>query len=113
MKIAITYDVNTEEVYQHFGEVQNYLVYDTETKERTIIGNGGFSHRSLPPYLKEQGINVLICGGVGTPAVMLCNLNDIKLIPGVTGLATDALAAYLDGTLVGDESVIHDCGCHH
>lgn len=113
MKIAITYDSKTKEVFQHFGKTENYLVYDTETKEKNIIDNGGFSHKELIPYLSEKGIEVIICGGVGTPAIERCKEKGIRVIPGITGSADAALLSFLNGTLSGDNSVIHECGCHH
>ncbi len=112
MKIALTYDINKDEIWQHFGQTNNFVIYDTESHEKNIINNGGFSHRDLIPYLKSLDINLVICGGIGDMAVYLLNSNNIDVIPGVSGNIDNVIKLYLDNNLVGDKTVIHKCGNH-
>jgi predicted Fe-Mo cluster-binding NifX family protein len=54
-----------DQVGQHFGKVLNYIMYDTESSEVSVIPNtsehnGGVG---LPPELMSQkGVNVMLCG---------------------------------------------------
>lgn len=56
-------------VGQHFGRVPTYTIKDTETNEIRTIENksehmGGVG---LPPeLLSQEGIDVMLCGGLGT-----------------------------------------------
>ena len=69
MKIAVTYDNGN--VFQHFGKTQNFKVYEVEDDKvvsSEVIGSNGTGHGALAGLLAEQGINVLICGGIGEGA---------------------------------------------
>ena len=109
MKIAITYDKESDTVFQHFGRTEYFYIYDLETKEEKIISNGGYSHHDLVPYLKSLGVDTLICGGIGShgvEAVLSANLN---LIPGAFGNVKDVIKAYVDGSLVSNFNAVHQC----
>ena len=64
MKIAVTYE--NGEVFQHFGRTQSFKIYeivDGKIVASQVIDNGGFGHGSLAGYLKDNGVEALICGG--------------------------------------------------
>ena len=66
MKIAVTYDNGN--VFQHFGKTENFKVYEVEDNKvvsSEVIGSNGTGHGALAGLLAEQGIDVLICGGIG------------------------------------------------
>ncbi|MCR5079596.1 MAG: NifB/NifX family molybdenum-iron cluster-binding protein [Bacilli bacterium] len=109
MKIAITYDPIEKEVFQHFGHCESFLVYDKESGESSVIDNGGNSHIELISYLQEQGVEVLICGGIGGRAIELLSAYGIEVVPGATGDAFAALGAYLKGELKSNDGAIHQC----
>ncbi len=113
MKLAITYDLSNNQVWQHFGQTQYFMLVDTDTGERNLITSGGYSHRDLVPYLSNLGVKTLICGGLGNMAMTLLTGANIEVIPGVVGDINDVLEAYKKGTLTGDNSVLHDCDCGH
>ena len=65
MKIAVTYD--NGEIFQHFGKTENFKVYEVEDNKvvsSEVIGSNGTGHGALAGLLAEQGIDVLICGGI-------------------------------------------------
>ena len=115
MRIAITYDIDTKEVGQHFGQTQNFLLVDIDGDERKemVITNGGYSHHELVGYLKDLEVEVLITGGMGNHAIEFLNQAGIKAYPGNIGPAEDALQKYLRGEMEFDEDAIHLCDCHH
>ena len=53
-------------------------------------------------FLVRNGVNVLLCGGIGGGAQMALAQAGIRLCGGITGEADSAAAAYLAGTLVFD-----------
>ena len=66
MKIAVTYD--NGEVFQHFGRTESFKIYDVEDNKiisSEVISSNGTGHGALAGLLAEQGVNVLICGGIG------------------------------------------------
>jgi len=112
MKIAVTYDKESGEVFQHFGKTQNFKIYEIENKQVTnsqVIDNGGFGHHDLATYLKNLGINILILGNRGQGAIDALNAAGIEQIPGVTGSADEAAKAFAEGTLQGNP----DAKCDH
>lgn len=113
MILALTYDKKTNRVGQHFGDTENFVLVNTETNERKAIDNGGYSHKELIPYLSSYKVDVLICGGIGDMAVMLLNNEHIEVIPGIDLPIEEAYEKYMNNELKGDDSVIHQCGCHH
>lgn len=116
MKIAITYDKETNSVFQHFGRTEYFYIFDTETNEERVIDNGGYSHHDLAPYLKTLGASTLICGGIGSHGVEAVTVAGLDLIPGVVGDVKDVIKAFKDGSLVGNPNAMHSCsheGHHH
>lgn len=114
--IAITYDKETNSVFQHFGRTEYFYLFDEETGEEKIIDNGGYSHHDLASYLKSLGVTTLICGGIGSHGVNALESFGLKLIPGATGDVKDVIKAYKNGTLVGNPNAMHSCshsGEHH
>ena len=66
MKIAVTYDNGN--IFQHFGKTENFKVYEVEDNKvvsSEVIGSNGTGHGALAGLLSEQGVDVLICGGIG------------------------------------------------
>ena len=66
MKIAVTYDNGN--VFQHFGKTEFFKVYEVEDNKvisSEVISSNGSGHGALAGLLAEQGIDVLICGGIG------------------------------------------------
>lgn len=113
MKIAVTYD--NGHVWQHFGKTKSFKFYEvTEGKvlHSEMISTGDASHGVLADFLASHGAEVVICGGVGAPMVNKLEAKEMKVFAGVTGNADDAVQAFLDGTLIGSASAIHE-GCHH
>ena len=62
--------------------------------------------------LAEAGVEALICGGIGSHAIDFLSRAGITVYAGVTGSADEAAARLAAGTLVSDDSVIHECSHH-
>ena len=100
MKIAVTYENGT--VFQHFGHTETFKVYEAEDGRIVssgILGSNGSGHGALASLLNEQGIDVLICGGIGGGAQAALAERGIELCAGASGDADAAVEAYLRGEL--------------
>lgn len=112
MKIAATFDVSTNTIFQHFGKTQNFKIYEiVENKiiESKIIDNGGFGHHDLATYLKNMGVEILILGNRGQGAIDALNNAGIKQLAGITGNPDVAVQEFLSGTLKDNP----DAKCNH
>ena len=122
MKIAVTYE--NGEIFQHFGHTEQFKVYDIEDGKMVssqVVGSDGSGHGALAGLLSDNGIDVLICGGIGGGAQTALANAGIKLYGGVSGSADAAVQAFLDGRLDYDPDVMcdhheheegHSCGSH-
>ena len=102
MKIAVTYDKETGNVFQHFGKTQFFKVYQIENGKiisSEVIDNGGNGHHALPPYLKSLGIETLILGNRGQGAVDAIVASGLKEMPGRTGSAYNVAELVAKGEL--------------
>lgn len=119
MKIAVTYENGA--VFQHFGHTEQFRIYEAEDgaviSARTLDANGS-GHGALAALLQENGIDVLICGGIGPGAQNALAEQGIELCAGAAGNADEAVAAYLRGELINTgancdhHSGDHACGGH-
>ena len=112
MKIAVTYD--NGKVFGHFGHTENFKLYDTEDgkiKAMVVVPTNGSGHVALAGFLKEHGVEVLICGGIGAGAQAALTEAGIKFYGGVSGDADDAVRALLSGKLRFDPLI--KCSHHH
>ena len=57
MKVAVTYEKETGNIFQHFGKTQYFKIYQIEDGKilsSEVIDNGGNGHHAIPPYLKKK-----------------------------------------------------------
>ncbi|WMJ23781.1 NifB/NifX family molybdenum-iron cluster-binding protein [Paludicola sp. MB14-C6] len=112
MKIAVTYENN--QVFQHFGHSEQFKFYNIENNQivsTEVVPTNGSGHGALAGFLKANGVNVLICGGIGGGAKTALAEAGIQLFGGVNGSADLAVAQYLNGTLVFNPNT--QCNHHH
>lgn len=120
MKIAVTYEAGL--VFQHFGHTAAFKIYEVENGEVTaaaVVDTNGQGHGALAGFLQAQGVDVLICGGIGGGAQMALADAGIQLYGGVSGDADEAVEAFLSGQLNYNPCVRcshhghdHACGGH-
>lgn len=119
LRIAVTTD-DQDNVFQHFGGCEKFAIYeiqDGQLESKEYVAATGSGHDELSQMMKEQKVNVLICGGIGQSAMMALLQNGIQVIPGQTGDINVAVASFLDGGVIpssqstcsGHDS--DDCGC--
>ena len=79
-------------------------------KSSEDVPTNGSSHGALAGFLRERGVEVLICGGIGAGAQNALAEAGIKLYGGVSGSADSAVQALIEGNLSYNPDVMCD---HH
>lgn len=125
MKIAVTYE--NGQIFQHFGHTSAFKVYDVKdgkVQASVVMDTNGSGHGALADFLKNAGVETLICGGIGGGAKTALAEAGIQLYGGVNGEADKAVVALLANNLEFNPDVAcshhgdhdhgdHDCGGHH
>lgn len=109
MKIAVTYE--NGQVFQHFGKTESFKIYEVEDGKvitSEVVGSEGAGHGALAHLLAQKGIDVLICGGIGSGAQFALADAGIQVCAGASGDTDAAVEAFLKGELM-DAGVT----CHH
>lgn len=110
MKIAVTTENGT--VFQHFGKTKAFTLYtaqDGAITEKALLDAGEAGHSALATLLAENSVDVLICGGIGAGAKEALKSCGIQLVAGASGDVDAAAKAFLEGSLVHDDTF----QCHH
>ncbi len=121
MKVAFATD-DGKTISRHFGQAQHYVVVDTEEKAQThelrdkayhgAQHEHGPGHTHADMFASIGDCQVLVVGGMGTPAYEAARQHGLQVI--ATGLADipSALQAYGKGALQNDPDRIHRPGTH-
>ena len=118
-KIAIAAEGHS--VCEHFGHCEGFNIYTTQNGAiiaQDFLANPGHKPGLLPNLLNDQGVHVVIAGGMGAGAIDIFNEKGIDVITGARGMVDQTIATYLDGKLLSTGSVCHDhqhagdCGGH-
>ena len=123
-KIAVTSE--NGQIFQHFGVCKEFAVYsceDGEIVEKNLLDASGSGHSALALLLHQQGVDTLICGGIGQGAIDALAKAGVELVYGIQGSVEEAVQKYLSGALASDPASLcnhhhgdhegHSCGHHH
>lgn len=106
MKIAVTY--GDGQIFQHFGHTAQFKLYEVaegKVVRAEVVDTNGSGHGVLAGFLMQQGVDTLICGGIGGGAQTALAEAGIRLYGGVSGEADAAVDALLAGALSYDPNV--------
>jgi predicted Fe-Mo cluster-binding NifX family protein len=123
MRIAVSVDDSNGldgAVSPHFGRCPYYVLVDLDgrkVRSANTVENPYHGHhqpKQVPGFIKSQGADVMLAGGMGWRAITLFQQYGIEAVTGASGTVRDALEQYLGGTLHGAqpcrESVDHGHG---
>ncbi len=114
MTIGVTYE--NGQVFQHFGHSSQFKIYtveDGKIKECRVVDTNGSGHGALAGFLKDQGVDVLICGGIGGGARNALAAAGIRLFPGASGDADAQVESFLAGNLNYNPDTVCSHHEHH
>lgn len=114
MKIAVTYD--NGQVGQHFGRTESFKVFILEEGNLVngeLIPGGEHGHAAKAQFMKDHAIDVVICGGIGQPAIDGVTAVGVKVYPGVTGDVDQVVKDFMAGQLAYSMDAVHAPHGHH
>jgi predicted Fe-Mo cluster-binding NifX family protein len=98
-------------VSPHFGHCEYFALIDVDEDRKEIIRkelvpSPGHQPGLLPEWLAEQGVGLVIAGGMGSRAQSLFQQNRIGVIMGtVESDPEKAVLSYLNGQLATGENI--------
>lgn len=108
MRVAISADDSNgldSVVSPHFGRCPYYVLVDLDGREVSQVSaveNPAYGqHRpgQVPGFIKSQGADVMLAGGMGRRAIGFFQQYGIQAVTGATGTVRHALEQYLGGAL--------------
>ena len=101
-------------VSPHFGHCESFALIDVDTQKKEIIKkelvpSPGHEPGLLPAWLADEGVSVVIAGGMGSRAQDIFQQNNITVVIGTTERDPEkAVLSHLNGTLsTGDNICDH------
>ena len=117
MKYAIP--VNGRQLSSHFGQSTEFMLVDTNGNGQIIskktISTVAHNCGSLPGILADQGVKVVLAGGMGMGPRMAFEQSGIEVVLGVAETDPEkAVMAHLDRTLVSGRNACEhpNTACH-
>jgi len=98
-------------VAAHFGHCSHFALFDVDeaTKaivKREVIPSPGHQPGFLPAWLAEEGLSVVIAGGMGSRAQAIFHENRIEVVVGVLGDDHEkAVLDYIKGVLATGDNI--------
>lgn len=95
----------------HFGHCEQFALFDVDEQKKEItrkdlVNSPGHQPGLLPAWLAEQGVSVVIAGGMGSRAQGLFQQNNIGVVLGtLEGDPEKAVLSYLDGRLATGDNI--------
>ncbi len=109
--LVIAIPVAGGQLCMHFGHCEQFALLDVDTASKEILNSRQLAppvHQPgvLPRWLHEQGVNLIIAGGMGRRAQNIFAEQDIRVIVGVpAGSPESVVRAYLDDKLQSGENL--------
>lgn len=86
-----------------FGKAQEFTIFTTsvfdEIEDMKTVPAPGDGYESALKLLSEQGVQTVICGGIGGYAVRAMRNTGMMLMGGASGAAKDRVEDFLNGQL--------------
>jgi len=116
-KIAIPITKNNQ-LEDHFGQCDFYGVYTISDKNeileiQSIESEQGCGCKSnIASVLSDNGVTLMIAGGIGAGAINVLNNSGIQVLRGCSGNIEDILEQYINGKIIdsGESCLQHE---HH
>lgn len=122
MKKKIAIPCIGENLNWHFGRAQTLAAFEIEDgkiKEEKVINILRYAHQheEIALILKINGVETIICGGIGAGAIAGLQAAGLEVLCGASGKVQEIAQSYAEGTFIStkmscDHSYIN-CMCKH
>ena len=102
MKIAFATNENDlkAEIALHFGQAENFLIFDTKKNDFEVFENPEIKGKELPPdFLKRKNVDIVITFALGSRAFEKFKNYKIKIFKAIKGSILDNLKALKENRL--------------
>lgn len=108
MRIAIS--TEGDRVSAHFGRCPVFTVIDFDQNEGIVtnrfeLQNPGHAPGAVPNFLHSQGVEVIVCGGMGNKAFSIFSGLGVQTMVGIEGNINETIDMIKKGTLKGGLSL--------
>lgn len=100
-------------VSKHFGKCEMFTIYEIiegEVVSKDMLDTSQHLQGELVPYLKNQGVNVILTGSMGSGAKDKVDQLKLLAYSNIEGELEQVVADYLSGKLTSDKPT-HCGGC--
>lgn len=104
----------------HFGGADRFAIFEVDDQAGTIVCETSAApppheQGSFPMWLKEQGCQVVLAGGMGPRAIQMLEGFGIQTVVGVQGGGEPeaVVKEFIAGRLEASGQSCHDQGFHH
>lgn len=120
-KIAVPVDINNQ-IEDHFGHCDHYEIFTISNENKIVkietleAAQGCGCKSNIASVLAENGITIMLAGGIGEGAINVLNQCNIEVIRGCSGETKEIVNKYLKGKIIDSgESCLHheDQQCSH
>lgn len=113
MQKRIAIPCTGEFLNEHFGRAQTFKlieIVDGKIQNEKTINSRGLEHQheGIAQLLKQNGVETVICGGIGAGAITGLQKAGLEILKGARGRLLDIAQEYADGTFTGTDTV-----CNH
>ncbi|MBK7133545.1 MAG: NifB/NifX family molybdenum-iron cluster-binding protein [Bacteroidales bacterium] len=118
MKIAVPV-TRDNQIDGHFGHCESYSVFTINnkkeiTEKKNVESPQGCGCKSnIASVLADDGVSIMLAGGIGGGAINVLNSSGIDVIRGCSGDATEVVKLYLKGLVEDSGSSCHQHQAHH
>ena len=91
-----------EAICEHFGQAPSFTIVDTQTDTVKVVLNTSEHYGGVgtpPEILSKEGVEVMLCGGLGPKAVKMFEGFGVEVYIGASGTVREAIDAYKSGKL--------------
>lgn len=112
MRVAVSADDRNgldSVVSPHFGRCPYFVLVDLDSRQVgqvTAVENPFYGHHQpgqVPQFIREQGADVMLTGGMGHRAIQFFDQYGIQAVTGASGTVRRSLEHYLGGALQSAE----------
>ncbi len=118
MKIAVPVRENGQ-IDDHFGHCEYYAIFELNEDKKVVQSqylksvNGCGCKSNIARDLANQGVEIMLAGGIGMGAIHVLNAAGIQVVRGCSGDARENVQLYAEGKIEDNGEICQHHEHHH